>query len=175
MTRYVECWGSAKPFANITDTAMAKNIGLASIQMIESNLLPPEHFCSDYNCFGPERELQPVTMWYRNTLRETMYRAQPDTQFRFDLVCAMIVFLSIAFIQLIIVDNKFPVLGSVSATGFSLALFLYLSHYQMSSTSPPGNDGPGQVIAGSRIIRLSIFLISTALIAATSVFSVVSI
>lgn len=174
MTKYVECWGADKPFANITDSTMAKNIGLASIAMIESNLLPPEQFCSDYNCFGPPRELRPVTMWYRNTLRETMYRAQPDPHFRFDLVCAMIVFVSIAIIQLIVVKCSFPVLGSAGASGISLSIFLYLSHYQMSEESPPGNDGPGQVIAGSRSLRLAIFLISTALIAATSVFSVVS-
>lgn len=29
MTKYVECWGADKPFANITDSKMAKNIGLA--------------------------------------------------------------------------------------------------------------------------------------------------
>lgn len=29
MTKYVECWGADKPFANITDSTMAKNIGLA--------------------------------------------------------------------------------------------------------------------------------------------------
>lgn len=29
MTKYVECWGATKPFANITDSKMAKNIGLA--------------------------------------------------------------------------------------------------------------------------------------------------
>lgn len=29
MTKYVECWGADKPFSNITDSIMAKNIGLA--------------------------------------------------------------------------------------------------------------------------------------------------
>lgn len=29
MTKYVESWGADKPFANITDSIMAKNIGLA--------------------------------------------------------------------------------------------------------------------------------------------------
>lgn len=29
MQKYVECWGAEKPFANITDSKMAKNIGLA--------------------------------------------------------------------------------------------------------------------------------------------------
>lgn len=29
MTKYVECWGADKPFANITESTLAKNIGLA--------------------------------------------------------------------------------------------------------------------------------------------------
>lgn len=33
MTKYVECWGADKPFANITDSKMAKNIGLAVSQV----------------------------------------------------------------------------------------------------------------------------------------------
>lgn len=33
MTKYVECWGADKPFANITDSKMAKNIGLAVCQL----------------------------------------------------------------------------------------------------------------------------------------------
>lgn len=28
MTKYVECWGADKPFANIGDSTLAKNIGL---------------------------------------------------------------------------------------------------------------------------------------------------
>ena len=123
MTKYVECWGADKPFANITDSKMAKNIGLAvsnsfwnwceyeklsfslnsqSIAMIESNLLPVESYCAECQCWGAPRELQPVTMWYRNKARETMYRSQPEPTFRFDLICATVMFTSIALIQLIV-------------------------------------------------------------------------
>lgn len=28
MTKYVECWGADKPFANIAEATLAKNIGL---------------------------------------------------------------------------------------------------------------------------------------------------
>lgn len=73
--------------------------------MIESNLLPKENFCNECQCWGPPKELQPVTMWYRNTARETMFRAQPDTLFRFDLVCASVMFLSIALIELIVFEK----------------------------------------------------------------------
>lgn len=44
----------------------------------------------------------------------------------------------------------------------------------MSESSAPGNNGPGQVIAGVRSIRLAIFIITTVLIAACAVFNVFS-
>lgn len=35
MTKYVECWGADKPFANITESTLAKNIGL-TVSIIKS-------------------------------------------------------------------------------------------------------------------------------------------
>ncbi|XP_055628937.1 adenylate cyclase type 2 isoform X2 [Toxorhynchites rutilus septentrionalis] len=174
MTKYVECWGADKPFANITDSKMARNIGLASIAMIESNLLPEDGHCNECKCWGPPKELQPVTMWYRNTAREAMYRAQPDPSFRYDLICSFILFLSIGLIQIVVFKSNVVVVGSLSATAVALSLFLYLSNYQMSDLSPPGANGSGQVIAASRPLRIAIFLISTALVAACAIFSVIN-
>ncbi|XP_055692723.1 adenylate cyclase type 2 isoform X3 [Lutzomyia longipalpis] len=174
MTKYVECWGADKPFANITDSTMAKNIGLASIAMIESNLLPPETACSDCGCFGPPKELKPVTMWYRNKPREALYRMQPDPHFRYDLICAFIMFLSIAVIQLIVVRSNVALLGSLGACLISLGIFLYLSHSQLGESSSPGSHGPGQVIANSRPLRMAIFFVTIALISAFAVFSVIN-
>lgn len=38
MTKYIECWGADKPFANITESTMAKNIGLAvSIYRVQTD------------------------------------------------------------------------------------------------------------------------------------------
>lgn len=73
--------------------------------MIESNLMPPERRWLECNCFGTQAELRPITMWYRNSARETMYREQPDPHFRFDLLCSFIMFLSIAIIQLLVMDR----------------------------------------------------------------------
>lgn len=70
--------------------------------MIESNLLPEESYCNECQCWGAPKELQPVTMWYRNSAKETMFRAQPEPTFRFDLICATLMFVSIAIIQLIV-------------------------------------------------------------------------
>lgn len=65
-------------------------------------------------------------------------------------------------------------LGSLGATLIALGIFLYLSHAQTSDMSESAHNGPRQVIANSRLIRLSIFIISNTLIATSSVFSVVS-
>lgn len=43
----------------------------------------------------------------------------------------------------------------------------------MSESSQPGNNGPGQVIAGVRSIRLAIFFITISLVAACAVFNVI--
>lgn len=43
----------------------------------------------------------------------------------------------------------------------------------MSESSDIGNNGPGQIIASSRPIRMAIFVVSNFLIAACAVFSVV--
>lgn len=72
--------------------------------MIESNLLPPERKCFNFNFIGAPTELKPYTMWYRNSARETIYRAQPDTQFRYDLLCAFLLFLCLALVQLIVLN-----------------------------------------------------------------------
>lgn len=61
----------------------------------------------------------------------------------------------------------------MGATSISLGLFLYLSHYEMSRTSEPGNNGPGQIISSVSSIRLAIFLITTSLIGACAVFNVI--
>ncbi|XP_037933392.1 adenylate cyclase type 2 isoform X2 [Teleopsis dalmanni] len=176
MTKYVECWGADRPFANIAESKLVKNIGLASIAMIESNLLPPERKCFNFNFFGPPTELKPFTMWYRNTPREAMYRAQPDTHFRYDLICAFVLFLSIAIVQLIVIDLNIALLGSLAASLLSLGLFLYLSNMQVPdvNSSTTDRNGPGQVVASSRYLRLAMFVIVNILISACAVFSVIN-
>lgn len=68
-------------------------------------------------------------------------------------------------------------LGSLIATFISLGLFLYLSnmHVPEYNSSATERNGPGQVVASSRYLRLSIFIIVNILISACAVFSVVSV
>ncbi|EDW19205.1 adenylate cyclase type 2 isoform X2 [Drosophila mojavensis] len=176
MTKYVECWGADRPFANIAESKLVKNIGLASIAMIESNLLPPERKCFNFNFLGPPTELKPFSMWYRNTPREAMYREQPDTHFRFDLICAFVLFLSLAVVQLIVIELNLAMLGSLLASFISLALFLYLSNMSVPDVhaSSTERNGPGQVVASSRFLRMAMFIIVNILISSCAVFSVIN-
>ncbi|KAH8370739.1 hypothetical protein KR093_004841, partial [Drosophila rubida] len=176
MTKYVECWGADRPFANIAESKLVKNIGLASIAMIESNLLPPERKCFNFNFLGPPTELKPLTMWYRNTPREAMYREQPDTHFRYDLICAFVLFLSLAVVQLIVIELNLALLGSLLASFISLSLFLYLSNMSVPDVhaSTTERNGPGQVVASSRYLRLAMFIIVNILISSCAVFSVIN-
>ncbi|KAH8306990.1 hypothetical protein KR044_002461 [Drosophila immigrans] len=176
MTKYVECWGADRPFANIAESKLVKNIGLASIAMIESNLLPPERKCFNFNFLGPPTELKPLTMWYRNTPREAMYREQPDTHFRYDLICAFVLFLSLAVVQLIVIELNLALLGSLLASFISLSLFLYLSNMSVPDehASNTERNGPGQVVASSRYLRLAMFIIVNILISSCAVFSVIN-
>lgn len=70
-------------------------------------------------------------------------------------------------------DSNILLICALCATSISIGLFLYLSHYDMSETSQPGNNGPGIIISTVRSIRLAIFLITTALIASSSVINCV--
>lgn len=44
-------------------------------------------------------------MWYRNGDIESMFREQPDPHFRYDLICAFIMFISLGLIQLITIQG----------------------------------------------------------------------
>lgn len=70
------------------------------------------------------------------------------------------------------IHSNILLIGSLGATSISIGVFLYLSQYEMSGTSPIGNNGPGQIISSVPSIRLAIFLITTALIGACAVFNV---
>lgn len=174
MTKYVECWGADKPFANIAESKLVKNVGLASIAMIESNLLPPERRCSNFYCFGPLTELKPVTMWFRNSSREILYRTQPDPHFRFDLLCALSIFLLLVIMQLKTIELNFAMLGSIGASSVCFSFFLYICNTKASPNSSTPTQSLGQVVANNRTIRLSIFLVANALVSSCAVFSVIS-
>lgn len=142
--------------------------------MIESNLLPPEKTCSCIDIFGPPKELKPITMWYRSGSHEKMYRILPDPHFKFDLICASAIFLSMCLVQCIVLEGSVALVGSLSASTITISIFLYLSHSRLGESQSTGENSLSQTIATSRPIRLAIFMLTVTLISVCAVFSVVS-
>lgn len=73
-------------------------------------------------------------------------------------------------------DRNLALLGSLLASFISLALFLYLSNMSVPDVhaSSTERNGPGQVVASSRFLRMAMFIIVNILISSCAVFSVVS-
>lgn len=72
--------------------------------------------------------------------------------------------------------RNIALIGSLAASFISLGAFLYLSNMNVPEVNATVTDrnGPGQVVAGSRYLRLAIFVIANILISACAVFSVVN-
>ncbi|XP_075978653.1 adenylate cyclase type 2 Ac76E [Anticarsia gemmatalis] len=186
MTKYVECWGADKPFANITDSTLAKNIGISSLAMIEQNLLPQRTTCCD--CSTNSEGMNRITLWFKSSSQERQYRNQSDAQFKYNVGCAAILFALLAFIQLLTVPKSIVLYASFGPTFFTLLVFVYLSWYDgtmMGRGLHPISDvpvladdlyadnctKPGQVVASNRFIRLTMFLVSVLLIGACAVIN----
>ncbi|XP_018332829.1 adenylate cyclase type 2 [Agrilus planipennis] len=100
MTKYVEYWGADKPFANIAESTIAKNIELTSVAMIESNLLSDGSTCLECKKWCSNDDLHPLFLWFRKRQQEEEYREQPDTDFPFYITCATMVFIGMGVMQI---------------------------------------------------------------------------
>ncbi|XP_063827989.1 adenylate cyclase type 2-like [Ostrinia nubilalis] len=183
MTKYVECWGADKPFANITDSTLAKNIGISSLAMIEQNLLPQRTTCCE--CSTTAEGMNRVTLWFKNKSQERAYRAQPDAQFKYNVACAAALFALLATLQLLTVHRGIVLYAAFGPTFITLMVFVYLSWYDgrvfrrgMHPLSDVPDDiyadnctKPGQVVASNRFIRLTMFIVSVLLIGACAVIN----
>ncbi|CAH2039985.1 unnamed protein product, partial [Iphiclides podalirius] len=184
MTKYVECWGADKPFANITDSTLAKNIGISSLAMIEQNLLPQRTCC---DCSNNSEGMNRVTLWFKNGDQESQYRDQSDAQFKYNVACATALFSLLAFIQMLTVPKSIVMYASFGPTLLTLVVFMYLSwcdgHFpglgmSLLSDMPRLADDyadncykPGQVVANNCYIRFTMFLVTVLLIGSCAVIN----
>ncbi|XP_050300810.1 adenylate cyclase type 2 isoform X2 [Anthonomus grandis grandis] len=183
MTKYVECWGADKPFANIAESTLAKNIELTTLGMIESNLLPDRSTCLECKKWWHSEDLNPAVLWFRNRKHEREYRSQPDSEFRCYIACASLIFVAMCIMQITTVPKSIVLYGTISPTLVVLLIFVYLCWLdgccgpRPPSDTPSDEPGacspPGQIVAESRCLRLSIFLVSVTLISACAVVTLV--
>ncbi|XP_066589083.1 adenylate cyclase type 2 [Prorops nasuta] len=101
MTKYVECWGADKPFANIAEAQLAKNIGLTSIAIIESNLLSSGTGCFEARqwCTGNE-EMSAIVYWFKDANQELRYREQRDEQYPCYLLASNLIYVVMFSMQI---------------------------------------------------------------------------
>ncbi|XP_072382588.1 adenylate cyclase type 2-like isoform X2 [Diabrotica undecimpunctata] len=183
MTKYVECWGADKPFANIAESTLAKNIELTTLAMIESNLLPNRTTCLECKKWWSSEELHPALLWFRNRKQEQEYRGQPDSEFRCYVTCASFLFLAMCIMQITTIPRGIVLFGTLGPTLVVLLIFVYLCWLDGCCGPRPPSDTPidelgacsppGQIVAESRCLRLSIFLVSVTLISACAVLNLV--
>lgn len=175
MTKYVECWGADKPFANIAEATLAKNIGLTSIAMIESNLLANNASCFDTQhwCGGSEG-ISPFTFWFKEKSQEQLYREQKDEQYLWYVVASNVVYAIMFCIQIIYLPRSIIVYGCFAAGLASLIIFAAISWFSGKTDSENTEETTNQ-IALSRGIRITVYLITALLAIASSVISLIEI
>lgn len=175
MTKYVECWGADKPFANIAEATLAKNIGLTSIAMIESNLLANNGNCFDTQhwCGGSEG-ISPFTYWFKDKNQEQLYREQRDEQYLWYVVASNVVYAMMFCIQIIYLPRSIIVYGCFAAGIASLIIFAAISWFSGKTDSENTEETTNQ-IALSRGIRITVYLITALLAIASSVISLIEV
>ncbi|XP_032520259.2 adenylate cyclase type 2 isoform X2 [Danaus plexippus] len=169
MTKYVECWGADKPFANITDSTLAKNIGISSLAMIEQHLLPQRTCC---DCSDHSDGLHRVTLGFKCREQERRYSAEPDHQFKYYVSCAAALFLLMAALQLLTVHRSVVIYASFGPTLLTLSVFTFLCWWD--GAQPDSYDNctkPAQVVSNNWYIRLTMFVISVILISTCAVIN----
>ncbi|KAH1000624.1 hypothetical protein HUJ04_012928 [Dendroctonus ponderosae] len=142
--------------------------------MIESNLLPDRSTCLECKKWWHSEDLNPAVLWFQNRKQEREYRNQPDPEFRCYVACATLIFSAINIV----------LYGSIGPTLLVLLIFVYLCWVDGCCSPRPPSDTPqdepgacsppGQVVAESRCLRISIFLVSVTLISACAVTTLVS-
>lgn len=174
MTKYVECWGADKPFANIAEATLAKNIGLTSIAMIESNLLANNASCFDMQqwCGGSEG-MSPFTYWFKDKSQEQLYQEQRDEQYPWYVVASNVVYMIMFCIQIIYLPRSIAVYGCFAAGLVSLIIFAAISWF--SGKVDTSNNEETNRIALSRGIRITVYLITALLAIGSSVISLIEV
>ncbi|KAG7199184.1 hypothetical protein KM043_018059 [Ampulex compressa] len=175
MTKYVECWGADKPFANIAEATLAKNIGLTSVAMIESNLLARDSNCfaDPKRWFGANEDIMLFTYRFKDKSRERLYSQQKDEQYPWYVLASNVVYVTMFCIQIAYLPRSIVVYGCFAAGLTSLSIFAGLSWY-IGRTEAISEEPSGQSILNQGM-RISVYLITVVLAVVSSVLSLIDV
>ncbi|XP_012254262.2 adenylate cyclase type 2 [Athalia rosae] len=174
MNKYVESWGADKPFANIADSTLAKNIGLTSIAMIESNLLTSTTNCLNVKqwCSNNE-EMSALTYWFRELDKEHQYRVQPDQHCSFYVMSSVILYLGIFCIQALHMPKSIIVYECHGFGAACLLIFAATFWYTRKTSGDINTEARLPRVANSRGFRIFVYLFTAVLSAASAIVGII--
>ncbi|CAK9803040.1 Adenylate cyclase type 2 [Anthophora quadrimaculata] len=179
MTKYVEYWGADKPFANIAEATLAKNIGLTSIAMIDSNLLVN----SDSACFvcakqwyqGNIEGISPLIYRFNDQNQELRYHQQSDEQYPWYLLSSTTIYIMIFGIQVMYLPRSITVYSCFLPGLFMFSFFSITSWLSVRDKIDDRNIPNGGRLTLSRPIRITVYLITVVLTTISSIISLIDV
>ncbi|XP_075559692.1 adenylate cyclase type 2 Ac76E isoform X2 [Dermacentor variabilis] len=177
MYKHVECWGADKPFANISETTLAKNVGLTSLALIEANLLPDSGVSWNFRRCSPDG-LNPVLLRFEDKNLETQFQNQPDPQFPQCVVGSALLFTAIVIVQLLTLQVHLMLLCVLASASIVLGVLTLAACTRQcqsmdgeTSAHPTAIHHPPCIpgLAGSLLLRI-LFFITTILFIMSATF-----
>ncbi|XP_014665401.1 PREDICTED: adenylate cyclase type 2-like [Priapulus caudatus] len=178
VARYLDSWGADKPFANITEGVVAKNIGLTSLALIESNLLQPRRntFWNIRQWLNAE-DIHPAFLHFVNLSMEQNYHKQPDPLFKYYIACATVIFICMLLVQVIFMPKDLVLLISYGAISFLFVVLLFISwsdSFHVSKMHQPSFlSSVSRVIRNGPWLRMFIATTTMAVLVAAAIITVV--
>ncbi|XP_017756963.1 PREDICTED: adenylate cyclase type 2 isoform X2 [Eufriesea mexicana] len=173
MTKYVECWGADKPFANIAEATLAKNIGLTSIAMIESNILAN----SNSTCFIDVKQwcqgnegMSSLTYRFNNHNQELQYHQQNDEQYPWYLLASTIIYVMIFVIQIMYLPRSITIYSCFLPVLSLLCIFSILSWLNIKNKIEGNNIWSWLTL--NRGVKITVYLITVFLTITSFILSV---
>ncbi|XP_053204783.1 adenylate cyclase type 2-like [Panonychus citri] len=190
--KYMECWGSDKPFSNTSETILAKNIRLTSVALIETNLLPNSHLCCDTDT----HEMNSILLIFRKRTLEREYIIHDDSLFCYHVICSSISFAFLIAVQLLLLPDtwiSFTLLGSTSTVLMTIVAYSVwshihgeyssiqpspVSHHSSSASSSSAEDSSSPVesfigvLNSPRCIKVTLSVIGIIFVATCNILSV---
>ncbi|XP_023240199.1 adenylate cyclase type 2-like, partial [Centruroides sculpturatus] len=176
MNKCMEGWGADKPFANISETTLAKNIRLTSLALIETNLLPGSSSLLSCRQCKPADGLTTILLRFRTNDLESQYHNQHDLQFSWYMGCSCVLFVCSTIIQLLLYPITLTLIGVLLSTLIIIGMLTtasWISRKQNSTHHNHNQDCPTDV-STSIVLRIIFFLITNSVVFAACSVNVIT-
>uniref|UniRef100_A0AAX7SJS6 Adenylate cyclase type 2 n=1 Tax=Astatotilapia calliptera TaxID=8154 RepID=A0AAX7SJS6_ASTCA len=163
MTRYLESWGAAKPFANLHH----RDNGAVSLpeKIRKANY-------SYYSSWLKSEDIQRISLFFHNKSLEKEYRATNLPAFKYYVTCACLIFFCIFIVQILVLPKYVSFIPYCICV---LCVYVFLQHCSKStSTSWMWLLRSSVIIANKPWPRITLTMTTTALILIMAVFNMVS-